>query len=175
MDEEEDEESGLGGGLSGAMNPEALLQAIQTNPALLQGLMDDIQQRNPNLHAQIMANPALLQQFIMGLASSAGGPGAGMIPQGSGGNTVQVTPEELSKIERLKALGFTQHQVLEAFLACDRNEEMAANYLFSMAEGDPDFNAVGGTGPSGSGGNAPGGGHHHEEDDDDEDDDSLYN
>lgn len=40
-----------------------------------------------------------------------------------------VTPEENAAIERIMQLGFEKRDVLEAFLACDRNEEMAVNYL----------------------------------------------
>lgn len=66
------------------------------------------------------------------------GGGAGGLPGmgGAGGGraappgAIRVTPEELAAIERLMALGFPKHKAAEAYFACDKNEEMAANYLF---------------------------------------------
>ena len=49
------------------------------------------------------------------------------------GIEIRFTKEESDAIKRLKALGnFDQSEVIQAFIACDKNEEMAANYLFEQ-------------------------------------------
>lgn len=49
-------------------------------------------------------------------------------PGGAGGEQyIQVTEEERAAIERLVAMGFDRQLVIQAFIACDKNEELAAN------------------------------------------------
>jgi len=50
------------------------------------------------------------------------------------GAAAPLTPEQLQAVERLQALGFERAMVIEALQACNMNEELAASYLFDMAE-----------------------------------------
>ena len=49
-----------------------------------------------------------------------------------------MTPDELAAIERLASLGFPKARAAEAYIACDKNEEMAANFLFEAGAEDED-------------------------------------
>jgi len=118
-----------------AANPnfEQLRQRIVSDPAFYQQFMNQLAQQQPQVHALIQQNPAAFMNLILG----GGGAGAaGALGQGAGGRgglppgAIRVTPEEMASIERLMALGFPKHKAAEAYFACDKNEEYAANYLF---------------------------------------------
>ena len=50
-----------------------------------------------------------------------------------------MTPEEMAAIERLASFGFPKHKAAEAYFACDKNEELAANFLFeNMGDDEQD-------------------------------------
>ncbi|KZP11622.1 UV excision repair protein Rad23 [Athelia psychrophila] len=98
-------------------------EMLQQNPEMLQAAIQQLAQQNPALAQTLGSNPEALFQL---LASEEGEEGA--VPPGA--TVVHVTPEEQASIERLQALGFPRQTVLEAYFACDKNEELAANYLF---------------------------------------------
>ncbi|KAG0262175.1 UV excision repair protein RAD23 B [Actinomortierella ambigua] len=100
-----------------------LRDLVQQNPALLQPLLAQLGQSNPQMLQLISQN----QQAFLDLLHE------GME---DGPTQVYVTEDEQEAIQRLEALGFDRQIVLEAYLACDRDEEMAANYLFEHGHDD---------------------------------------
>ena len=51
--------------------------------------------------------------------------------EGRGEIKIHLSPEELQAVNRLKELGdFNENEIVQAYFACDKNEELAANYLF---------------------------------------------
>ncbi|OAV93573.1 UV excision repair protein Rad23 [Puccinia triticina 1-1 BBBD Race 1] len=128
-----------------------LRQLVQQNPALLQPFLQQLGQSNPNLLAQLTSNPTLLMSFLAegaeGLDDDPSLP-PGML--GAAGEPedqtqyVQVSQEERDAIERLVGLGFDRQLVVQAYFACDKNEEMAANYLLEHGFDDFEDAATGG-------------------------------
>mmetsp|Transcript_27900 Transcript_27900/g.99272 ORF Transcript_27900/g.99272 Transcript_27900/m.99272 type:complete len:81 (-) Transcript_27900:104-346(-) len=47
---------------------------------------------------------------------------------------VHLTREEADAVSRLAELGFSRDDCVQAFLACDKNESLAANLLFDGFE-----------------------------------------
>jgi UV excision repair protein RAD23 len=98
-------------------------QTLGMTPDQLQGFMN-MMSSIPNSELQNLMR-----------ASGAGGGGAD--PPG----VVRLTHEEMAAVNRLMALGFSQQQAAQAYLACDKNEALAANLLLEggWAEDENDF------------------------------------
>ncbi|XP_018428998.1 PREDICTED: UV excision repair protein RAD23 homolog B isoform X3 [Nanorana parkeri] len=111
-------------------------QIIQQNPSLLPALLQQIGRENPSLLQQISQHQ---EQFIQMLndpipESGSQGGGRGVAAEAGSGhmNYIQVTPQEKEAIERLKALGFPEGLVIQAYFACEKNENLAANFLLQQ-------------------------------------------
>jgi UV excision repair protein RAD23 len=107
---------------------QTLRAMVQANPQILQPMLQELGKQNPQLIRLIQEHQAdfirLINEPIEGEGNLLNQGAVGEMPQ-----TVTVTPEESEAIERLEALGFDRALVLEVFFACNKNEELAANYL----------------------------------------------
>ncbi|NWU92642.1 RD23B protein, partial [Upupa epops] len=115
---------------------------IQQNPSLLPALLQQIGRENPQLLQQIsqhqehfihMLNEPVLESR-QGVSTSDDGTNTGGVAEAGNGhmNFIQVTPQEKEAIERLKALGFPEGLVIQAYFACEKNENLAANFLLQQ-------------------------------------------
>ncbi|KAA0719658.1 UV excision repair protein RAD23 -like protein B [Triplophysa tibetana] len=113
-------------------------QIIQQNPSLLPALLQQIGRENPQLLQQISSHQEQFIQMLNEPIQEAGQGGGGSVGVGvaeaGGGNLnyIQVTPQEKEAIERLKALGFPEGLVIQAYFACEKNENLAANFLLQQ-------------------------------------------
>mmetsp|Transcript_9460 Transcript_9460/g.28470 ORF Transcript_9460/g.28470 Transcript_9460/m.28470 type:complete len:428 (-) Transcript_9460:1867-3150(-) len=153
------QQGGSGGGGGGPAlaflrnNPQfqGLRQVVQGNPAILQPMLQELGRQNPQLLALINdnqeeflqmvneplpdaeggeADPALTQM----LAGALGEAGMDVDDDDAGVGTIQVTEEEAATIERLQAMGFSREECIQAFFACDKNEDLAMNFLLDSQD-----------------------------------------
>ncbi|WWC92221.1 UV excision repair protein Rad23 [Kwoniella dendrophila CBS 6074] len=126
--------AGGAGGLANAPHIQQIREMVQQNPALIQPLLQQIAASNPQLAQLINENPQALYELL-----GAGGGEGDEEDDGFGGPQVMqvnLTQEEAAAVERLEALGFDRQLVLQAYMLCDKNEELAANFLFENGEED---------------------------------------
>lgn len=107
---------------------------IQQNPNLLNAVLQQIGQTNPALLQAISQHQSA---FVRMLNEPVNPSAAGAVAEESAleipqVQQPQVSPQDKEAIERLKALGFPEHMVIQAYFACEKNENLAANFLLSQ-------------------------------------------
>ncbi|WOL19044.1 ubiquitin receptor RAD23b [Canna indica] len=115
----------------------ALRAMVQANPQILQPMLQELSKQNPQLLRLLQEHHAEFLQLINEPIEDLEGDMFDQAEQDEMPHTINVTPEEQDAIGRLEAMGFDRARVIEAFLACDRNEQLAANYLLEHP-GDED-------------------------------------
>ena len=113
------------------------MSVLQSNPALLQPMLQELGKQNQALMQLINENQqefySLLNEPTEGMDLDDDpmmGGGGGMPP---GTMQIELTPEDNEAIDRLTSLGFDRTVAAQAFFACEKNEQLAANYLFEHA------------------------------------------
>ncbi|AMD21166.1 HEL114Wp [Eremothecium sinecaudum] len=125
---------------------------INGDPESLPPLLESLSERYPDLREQIMSNPeafiSMLLQAVGGslptespedsLALRADDADAGDAPvtalpgtTTSSQDLLQLSTDDITAIDRLCELGFDRDLVVQVYVACDKNEEVAANMLFT--------------------------------------------
>lgn len=120
---------------------------LQQNPSLLAPLLQQLAQSNPQLLTLInehqnefynMINEPMDSESSSG--SSGGSVASGANPSGAAGGPIRqsitITQQEREAIDRLKALGFPEGMCVQAYFACEKNENLAANFLLSQNDED---------------------------------------
>ncbi|KIH88312.1 UV excision repair protein RAD23 [Sporothrix brasiliensis 5110] len=107
-----------------------LRQVVQQQPQMLEPILQQLGAGNPQLAQLIAQNP---DQFLSLLSEDGDDDDAPLPP---GAQAIAVTEEERDAIERLCRLGFDRDQAIQAYFACDKNEELAANFLFDQPDDD---------------------------------------
>ncbi|KAI4326225.1 hypothetical protein MLD38_031559 [Melastoma candidum] len=111
---------------------QALRSMVQANPQILQPMLQELGKQNPQLLRLIQEHHT---EFLQLINEPVDGSEGDMFDQQEQDmpHAIHVTPAEQEALDRLEAMGFDRALVIEAFLACDRNEELAANYLLEHA------------------------------------------
>ncbi|OBA21804.1 UV excision repair protein Rad23 [Metschnikowia bicuspidata var. bicuspidata NRRL YB-4993] len=118
------------GGMSEEGQLALLREAIQSNPELLQPLLERMAATDPQAAAMIAEDPeGFVHRFLSGeLGMDVDDADGGDDPEG----VVRVELSELDQqaIARLCELGFDRNLVIQVYMACDKNEEVTADILF---------------------------------------------
>jgi len=164
------------GMMEGMANPAQMAQLIQNmsaeelnQMATMMGLSPEQLRSTAQMLGQIP--PEQLQQYMMQAMQGGGGAEQNMMQamQGAGGGAggggpggpqvLRLTQEEMAAVDRLADMGFDRTEAAQAYLACDKNEALAANLLMdSMGDGGFGFGGGAGDGGGSGDGNNSGGG-----------------
>lgn len=125
---------------SGLSDPTQMIQIIANlsptelnEMASMMGLTPQQLQATAQMIGQMQ--PEQLQEFIDQASQQVGGGGNNGFYGGNGGGApgqpqfLRLTEEEMASIDRLVDMGFDRAEATQAYLACDKNEALAANLL----------------------------------------------
>lgn len=113
-----------------------LRNALESNPELIQPLLEQLSASNPQIAALIQQDPEGFMRTFMGGAGDDLGfeveEGEGEAGHGDepGAVRIALTEQDENAINRLCELGFDRNMAVQVYLACDKNEEVAADILF---------------------------------------------
>ncbi|CAH1439774.1 unnamed protein product [Lactuca virosa] len=124
--------AGAGGNLDflrDCPNFQALRSRVLADPQILQPMLQELRSQNPELAGLLHERQADIISMIFESVEGGedelgwGHPASGV------SESFTLTSENMDAIDRLEAMGFNRSVVCDVFLACDKSEEVVANYL----------------------------------------------
>ncbi|TKR58486.1 hypothetical protein L596_029925 [Steinernema carpocapsae] len=133
------------GGFMDSPEFQQLRVMAQQNPAALPQIIQEIGRLNPELMEFIAENQeAFLEQLnrpvdpeeIADMAQGDAGAQAQAQrrPGGPGVVRVSLTPVEAAAVQRIRSMGFPEQLVMEAFIVCNRDEDLTINYILARLD-----------------------------------------
>lgn len=96
-------------------NPQGFLTTLLSNPHI-QGMYRD----NPDAFMQIVSDPNFMQHVLTSPSAMS-----------NGGTSIKLSEDEMKDVQELVGLGFSQSDVIQYYMACDKNKEATASMLFN--------------------------------------------
>jgi len=113
-----------------------ICQLARSQPDMLPQILGQIATANPELMQIIRENQEAFLQML-NEANELQGEEAqqGLQDAGQAGHmTIAITEADRDAIRRLQSMGFPEQLVIEAYFACDKNEDLAVNYILSRMD-----------------------------------------
>ncbi|KAL0217466.1 hypothetical protein RCL1_008047 [Eukaryota sp. TZLM3-RCL] len=99
-------------------------QRLITDKDALRSFLSSISSQNPQIGMFIQQNPHALAQLL-----------AMEVPDDDSSFVIELSQEEMEAVERIMGItGAPKEVVVQAYLACDKNEELAVNFLYDSME-----------------------------------------
>lgn len=119
---------------AGAPSTSQMMQILSTMPPTQRAQFAQSMGMSPDQLEMFMQMVSQVPQDQLAELMSEGQSHDAATPQ-----AITLTHEEMESVNRLMGLGFTQQQAAQAYIACDRNETLAANFLFENGGFDDDY------------------------------------
>lgn len=123
------------------LNPELVKNAsiikilCHNNPNKIFSILNNLKLKSPNLLNKIMQHEQEFKNLLISPINQQDITAFRNFQQRrrESNKKIKLTKEESEAVKRLKELGnFSHAEVIQAFIACDKNEEMTANFLFEQ-------------------------------------------
>ncbi|KAG8918784.1 UV excision repair protein RAD23 A [Tulasnella sp. 417] len=121
--------------------PQSPAEGLEQAMASIQIPPRESTESSPSLAEEFEKDPDSLMQIFEAFSGGEGGGNTasfGRTGTNTGTRTIAIglTGEEIASLDRLLEMGFGRNKTIEAFMYCDKNEELAINYLLEYGDDD---------------------------------------